>query len=147
MGWKERLECPVDPDGGYVNDRWTNRDLIPIPPERRTYKVWSFAVSRTSRLPTEHSDTHSPQVYWFVSGACISAYTTGSSLLAYGASQTHMYENSAMKTDESGLTAQQAMACVVIGAMITGVLSVLSGESSPSLSTHEQVLIPLRYAG
>ena len=50
MGWKEKLECPVDADGGYVNDRWTNRDLIPIPPERRTYKVWSFAVSDTQRL-------------------------------------------------------------------------------------------------
>lgn len=41
----KRLECPVDEDAGYVNDRWTNRDLIPIPPDRRTYRVWSFAVS------------------------------------------------------------------------------------------------------
>ncbi|BEI86532.1 hypothetical protein CcaverHIS002_0608190 [Cutaneotrichosporon cavernicola] len=92
--WKafaKRLECPVDEDGGYVNDRWTNRDLIPIPPDRRTYKIWSFVI------------------YWFVSGACISAYSAGSSLLAYG------------------LTAQQAMACVVIGAIITGMLSVVSG--------------------
>jgi NCS1 family nucleobase:cation symporter-1 len=37
--WANRLQCPVDEDAGYVNDRWTNRDLIPIPPERRTYKV------------------------------------------------------------------------------------------------------------
>ena len=44
-GWAKRLECPVDEDAGYVNDRWTNRDLIPIPPDRRTYKIWSFAVS------------------------------------------------------------------------------------------------------
>ncbi|WVQ67214.1 uncharacterized protein L199_005409 [Kwoniella botswanensis] len=86
-----KLECPVDEDGGYTNDRWTNRDLIPIPPDRRTYKIWSFCI------------------YWFVSGACISAYSTGSSLLAYG------------------LTAQQSMACVVIGAVITGLLSVVSG--------------------
>jgi NCS1 family nucleobase:cation symporter-1 len=45
--WKsfaKRLECPVDEDAGYVNDRWTNRDLIPIPPDRRTYKIWSFVV-------------------------------------------------------------------------------------------------------
>jgi NCS1 family nucleobase:cation symporter-1 len=92
----------------------SDRDLIPIPPERRTYKIWSFAV------------------YWSVSGACesagsprsvpcvcadarrdglkgISAYSTGSSLLAYG------------------LNAQQAMACVVIGGVITGLLSVASG--------------------
>lgn len=44
-----------------------------------------------------------------MSGACISAYSTGSSLLAYG------------------LNAQQAMACVVVGALITGMLSVVSG--------------------
>lgn len=45
-----KLECPVDVDGSYENDRWTNRDLIPIPPDRRTYKVWSFAVSQTKKL-------------------------------------------------------------------------------------------------
>jgi cytosine/uracil/thiamine/allantoin permease len=28
----------------------------------------------------------------------------------------------------SGLTAQQAMGCVVVGAMITGILSVVSGK-------------------
>ena len=33
------------------------------------------------------------------------------------------------RADIAGLTAQQAMACVVIGAMITGMLSVLSGGS------------------
>lgn len=66
------------------------------------------------------------QVYWFVSGACISAYTTGSSLLAYGGcSPSEM--NPEPATDQAGLTAQQAMACVVVGAMITGMLSVLSG--------------------
>ena len=41
----KRLECPTDEDGDYENDRWTNRDLIPIPPDRRTYTVYSFAVS------------------------------------------------------------------------------------------------------
>lgn len=46
----KRLECPVDEDAGYTNDRWTNRDLIPIPPNRRTYRIWSFAVSLTSRV-------------------------------------------------------------------------------------------------
>ncbi|KZP26398.1 NCS1 family nucleobase:cation symporter-1 [Athelia psychrophila] len=87
----ERLECPVDENATYENDRWTNRDLIPIPPQRRTYKVWSYFV------------------YWCISGSNISAYTTGSSLLAYG------------------LNAQQAMACVVIGALIVGMLSVACG--------------------
>ncbi|ORY77985.1 NCS1 family nucleobase:cation symporter-1 [Leucosporidium creatinivorum] len=89
--WAKRLECPIDEDADYVNDRWTNRDLIPIPPERRTYGIASFAI------------------YWLVSGACISAYSTGSSLLAYG------------------LTAQQSMACVVVGGVIAGLLSVACG--------------------
>jgi hypothetical protein len=73
MGWKEKLECPVDSDGGYVNDRWTNRDLIPIPAERRTYKVWSFAVSPWRMTETndllhrsigscrEHVSVHTPR--------------------------------------------------------------------------------------
>ncbi|KAM0746960.1 hypothetical protein T439DRAFT_329233 [Meredithblackwellia eburnea MCA 4105] len=93
-GWQKfvkKIECPIDEGADYTNDTWTNRDLIPIPPERRTYKVWSFFI------------------YWMISGACISAYSTGSSLLAYG------------------LTAQQAMACVVVGGIITGLLSVASG--------------------
>lgn len=30
------------------------------------------------------------QIYWFVSGYCISAYTTGSSLLAYGACRSEL---------------------------------------------------------
>ncbi|KAF7970275.1 hypothetical protein HWV62_24464 [Athelia sp. TMB] len=91
-GWKavvKRLECPVDEDATYKNDRWTNRDLIPIPPQRRTYKIWSYFI------------------YWCISGSNVSAYTTGSSLLAYG------------------LNAQQAMACVVIGSLIAGMVSYL----------------------
>lgn len=44
----------------------TNRDLIPMPPDRRTYHIWSYCV------------------YWCISGLCISAYTLGSSLLGYG---------------------------------------------------------------
>ncbi|KII93698.1 hypothetical protein PLICRDRAFT_69314, partial [Plicaturopsis crispa FD-325 SS-3] len=73
------------------NDTYCNRDLIPIPPARRTYKIWSFVM------------------YWIVSGACISAYSTGASLLAYG------------------LNAQQAMACIVAGGMICGLLAVICG--------------------
>ncbi|KIM78524.1 hypothetical protein PILCRDRAFT_824427 [Piloderma croceum F 1598] len=87
----KRLECPVDVNATYHNDRWTNRDLIPIPPERRTYKIWSYFI------------------YWCISGSNISAYTAGSTLLAYG------------------LNAQQAMACVVIGSLIAGMLSVACG--------------------
>ncbi|KAL2852080.1 hypothetical protein BJY01DRAFT_208458 [Aspergillus pseudoustus] len=39
---KQRLQCPVDEDADYENTTWCNRDLIPIPPERRTYGVWSY---------------------------------------------------------------------------------------------------------
>ena len=60
------------------------------------------------------------QIYWFVSGACISAYSTGSSLLAYGEAL-----RCALLT--LGLTAQQSMACVVVGAIITGLLSCVCG--------------------
>ncbi|KAH9835075.1 ncs1 nucleoside transporter family protein [Teratosphaeria destructans] len=60
------LEVPRDENAWYQTDRWTNRDLIPMPKERRTYKVWTYCV------------------YWCISGMCISAYILGSSLLAYG---------------------------------------------------------------
>lgn len=35
--WAKRLECPVDENADYENNFWTNRDLIPIPYERRTW--------------------------------------------------------------------------------------------------------------
>ncbi|EIM84155.1 uncharacterized protein STEHIDRAFT_123633 [Stereum hirsutum FP-91666 SS1] len=87
----KRIEVPIDKDADYKNDNWTNRDLIPMPAERRTYKIWSFFI------------------YWCISGMCISAYTTGSTLLAYG------------------LTAGQAIGALVIGAVATGFLSVACG--------------------
>ncbi|KIY47690.1 hypothetical protein FISHEDRAFT_65969 [Fistulina hepatica ATCC 64428] len=87
----KRLEVPIDSDADYTNDRWTNRDLIPMPEGRRTYKIWSFFI------------------YWCISGMCISAYTTGSTLLAYG------------------LSAQQAIGALVIGAVCAGVLAVACG--------------------
>ncbi|KAK7447423.1 hypothetical protein VKT23_014133 [Stygiomarasmius scandens] len=86
-----RIEVPVDPDAQYKNDHWTNRDLIPMPADRRTYKIWSYCI------------------YWCISGMCISAYTTGSTLLAYG------------------LTPQQAIGALVIGAICAGILSVACG--------------------
>ncbi|KIJ69412.1 hypothetical protein HYDPIDRAFT_24252 [Hydnomerulius pinastri MD-312] len=85
------IEVPKDEDASYNGNPWTNRDLIPMPAERRTYKIWSYVI------------------YWFITGSCISAYTTGSTLLAYG------------------LTAQQAIACIVIGAVIVGLLCIACG--------------------
>lgn len=58
------IEVPTDP--GVPNTPWLNRDLIPMPKERRTYKIWSYFI------------------YWCISGLCISGYAAGSTLLAYG---------------------------------------------------------------
>lgn len=41
--WARRLECPVDENANYKNTFWTNRDLIPIPYERRTWTWQGFA--------------------------------------------------------------------------------------------------------
>lgn len=80
------LQVPQDSHATYATDRWTNRDLIPMPKERRTYKIWSYCV------------------YWCISGMCISAYTLGSSLLAYG------------------LNCQQAMGAIAVGAVLVSPL-------------------------
>ncbi|GBE85495.1 permease for cytosine/purines, uracil, thiamine, allantoin-domain-containing protein [Sparassis latifolia] len=85
------IEVPIDKDADYQNDHWTNRDLIPMPAERRTYAIWSYFI------------------YWCISGLCISAYTSGSTMLAYG------------------LTAQQAIGALVVGSVITGFLSISCG--------------------
>ncbi|KAG2126050.1 permease for cytosine/purines, uracil, thiamine, allantoin-domain-containing protein [Suillus clintonianus] len=83
------IEVPTDP--GVPNTSWLNRDLIPMPKERRTYKIWSYFI------------------YWCISGLCISGYAAGSTLLAYG------------------LDAQHAIASLVIGGLIVGVLCVACG--------------------
>ncbi|KAL4999446.1 permease for cytosine/purines, uracil, thiamine, allantoin-domain-containing protein [Aspergillus recurvatus] len=88
---KQRLQCPVDEDADYANTTWCNRDLIPTPPERRTYGVWSYFG------------------YWTVSGACVSAWSTGSTLLAFG------------------LSPQQAIGVIILGSFLTGLLSVFCG--------------------
>ncbi|KAL4978851.1 permease for cytosine/purines, uracil, thiamine, allantoin-domain-containing protein [Aspergillus desertorum] len=85
------IVSPVDEDADYANTTWCNRDLIPIPPERRTYGVWSYFG------------------YWTVSGACVSAWSTGSTLLAFG------------------LSPQQAIGVIILGSFLTGLLSVFCG--------------------
>ncbi|KAI0916920.1 hypothetical protein AcW1_007757 [Taiwanofungus camphoratus] len=87
----KKLEVPVDEDADYENTTWCNRDLIPIPPERRTYGVLSYAG------------------YWTMAGSCISAWSTGSTLLAYG------------------LNAQQAIGTIIVGSFLIGILSVVCG--------------------
>ncbi|KAG2158784.1 permease for cytosine/purines, uracil, thiamine, allantoin-domain-containing protein [Suillus bovinus] len=83
------IEVPTDP--GVPNTPWLNRDLIPMPKERRTYKIWTYFI------------------YWCISGLCISGYTMGSTLLAYG------------------LDAKQAIVTLVIGGLIVGGLCVTCG--------------------
>ncbi|KAJ6469417.1 permease for cytosine/purines, uracil, thiamine, allantoin-domain-containing protein [Mycena sanguinolenta] len=85
------IEVPIDANADYKNDHYTNRDLIPTPANRRTYSICSYFI------------------YWCISGMCISAYTVGSTLLAYG------------------LSAPQAIGALVIGAICTGCLSVACG--------------------
>ncbi|KAJ5168645.1 uncharacterized protein N7482_004239 [Penicillium canariense] len=111
MGWswpeiKEKLQCPKDEDAQYENTTWCNRDLIPIPPDRRTYGVLSYFGNKML-VSDRRSD---PLIhflgYWTVSGSCISAWSTGSTLLAFG------------------LSPQQAIAVVVVGGVLAGLLAV-----------------------
>ncbi|RDA83983.1 hypothetical protein CP532_6965 [Ophiocordyceps camponoti-leonardi (nom. inval.)] len=64
----DNLQCPRDEDANYDNTTWCNRDLIPTPPERRTFGVWSYLG------------------YWTVTGSNISAWLIGSTLLNFGLS-------------------------------------------------------------
>lgn len=41
--WAKRLECPIDRDADYENTFWCNRDLIPIPYDRRTWTWQGYA--------------------------------------------------------------------------------------------------------
>ncbi|KAL1964155.1 hypothetical protein VTN77DRAFT_7243 [Rasamsonia byssochlamydoides] len=88
---KKKLQVPIDEDRYYENTAWCNRDLIPIPPERRTWGIWGYFG------------------YWTVSGSCISAWSTGSTLLAFG------------------LNPRQAIGCVAAGGVLTGLLAVACG--------------------
>ncbi|KAM5493298.1 hypothetical protein McaMca56_006623 [Microsporum canis] len=88
---KRKLAVPIEEDTYYKNTIWCNRDLIPIPPERRTWGALGYIG------------------YWMVSGSCISAWTIGSTLLAFG------------------LSPQQAIGCVAIGGILTGLFAVSCG--------------------
>ncbi|KIW27545.1 uncharacterized protein PV07_07273 [Cladophialophora immunda] len=66
--WAAKLECPVDEERDYENTYWCNRDLIPIPKERRTWTWQGYAG------------------YWIINGINTTAWTAGSSLLSLGLS-------------------------------------------------------------
>lgn len=65
---KKKLEVPKDENAFYENDSLTNRDIIPIPPDRRTWSALAYAT------------------YWIIEGVSISGYTTGSTLVGFGLS-------------------------------------------------------------
>ncbi|EHY61019.1 Transporter aclS [Exophiala dermatitidis] len=88
---KQRLQVPKDENSYYENTTWCNRDLIPMPRERRTWGIWGYFG------------------YWTVSGSCISAWSTGSTLLAFG------------------LSPQEAIGVVILGGFLTGLLAVACG--------------------
>ncbi|KAK8209476.1 NCS1 family nucleobase:cation symporter-1 [Phyllosticta capitalensis] len=66
--WAKRLECPVDENSSYRNTYWCNRDLIPMPEDRRTWTWQGYAG------------------YWTIAGINTTAWTAGSTLLSLGLS-------------------------------------------------------------
>ncbi|KAJ7166348.1 NCS1 nucleoside transporter family [Mycena crocata] len=62
----KRLEVPHEKDANFELGRWINRDIVPLPPSRRTWGAWSFVG------------------FWLVTGINISGWTTASSLLSLG---------------------------------------------------------------
>ena len=62
----EKLQCPIDEDADYENTYWCNRDLIPIPPSRRTWTWQGYAG------------------YWIITGVNTTAWKASSSLLSLG---------------------------------------------------------------
>ncbi|KAK7024500.1 hypothetical protein VNI00_016252 [Paramarasmius palmivorus] len=62
----KRLEVPHEKDATFELTPWINRDIVPLPPSRRTWGPWSFVG------------------FWLVTGINISGWTTASSLLALG---------------------------------------------------------------
>ncbi|EME78382.1 uncharacterized protein MYCFIDRAFT_58476 [Pseudocercospora fijiensis CIRAD86] len=66
--WSKRLECPVDENAEYHNTYWCNRDLIPIPDDRRTW-TWQGYFG-----------------YWVICGVNTTAWSVAASLHSLGLS-------------------------------------------------------------
>ncbi|THV00163.1 NCS1 nucleoside transporter family [Dendrothele bispora CBS 962.96] len=62
----KKLEVPHEKDAVYELTPWINRDIVPLPPSRRTWGPWSFVG------------------FWLVTGINISGWTSASALLALG---------------------------------------------------------------
>jgi hypothetical protein len=48
------LHRPKKGDSYYENTRWCNRDLIPMPPERRTWGIWGYFGMHLEVADTKH---------------------------------------------------------------------------------------------
>lgn len=107
--WAKRLECPVDENADYKNTFWVNRDLIPIPDERRTWTWQGFAGYWviTGRCSVQNSMAALPSDSF--GGVNTTAWTIGSSLLALG------------------LSVGQAMGVVVGVSLLTAIIAVSAG--------------------
>lgn len=70
--WAKRLECPVDEDANYRNTFWCNRDLIPIPEDRRTWTWQGFAGYWVICGYVSQPETALPRQLPFCSGALCS---------------------------------------------------------------------------
>ncbi|KAF5374313.1 hypothetical protein D9758_004633 [Tetrapyrgos nigripes] len=62
----KKLEVPHEKDAVFELTPWINRDIVPLPPSRRTWGSWSFVG------------------FWLVTGINISGWVAASSLLALG---------------------------------------------------------------
>ncbi|KAI0776926.1 NCS1 nucleoside transporter family [Trametes elegans] len=62
----KRLEVKREDESEAEATPWINRDIVPLPPSRRTWGAWSFVG------------------YWMLTGFNISGWTTASSLLGIG---------------------------------------------------------------
>lgn len=88
--------------------RWGNRDVYPIPHDKRTYGVYAF-VSYWGMLLSSIICRISADFRKGTCGVCLSSWTIGSSLIGIG------------------LTAGQAMASVTVGMLLASINAYLNG--------------------
>ena len=113
----QKLQCPIDPHANYSNSFWCNRDLIPIPANRRTWTWQGYAgywiiggnmplVALTQRLRRLRG-----MDVWLIGivGVNTTSWTAASSLLALG------------------LSVKEAMGVIVGASLVVAVLAVAAG--------------------
>jgi NCS1 family nucleobase:cation symporter-1 len=120
---------PKDEDAQYENTTWCNRDLIPTPPDRRTYGVWSYFGANLcpSALLKDQLNDLFFLGYWTVSGSCISAWSTGSTLLAFGLSPQQAIAVVVSALISSGNNSSDFVKFQVVGGILAGLLAVACG--------------------